>query len=355
MRCAVTHITTVKTSHTIHELTDADEILWDAFVAICPGATFFHRAGWRKVIQRSFGHRTHFLYAVRGCAIVGILPLVEIKSVLFGHAFISTGFCVHGGPIAIENGARDALNEYAEALFKKSGASYLEYRAPHKPNDTWQTRDDLYANFAGPLPAIEDANLKQIPRKQRAVVRKAMKSKLTWAIEDNVDNLYDLYALSVRNLGTPVFAKRYFANLLAVFKPQCDVLTVFSDGKPVASVLNFYHKGKVMPFYSGSVLSARRSGANDLMYWRLMRHASAKGCTQFDFGRSKVGTGAYYFKKNWGFKPEPIAHQFLMRDNAPLPNINPLNPKYRLMIAVWKKLPLFVANAIGPFVVRNIG
>lgn len=351
----MTHLIDLQASYTVHELTDADEVLWDAFVATCPEATFFHHAGWRKVIQRSFGHRVHFLYAERSGAIVGILPLVEIRSALFGHAIISTGFCVHGGPAALEKGARDALNEHAEALFLKSGASYLEYRWPDKPGDNWQTRNDLYANFSGPLPAAEDANLKQIPRKQRAVVRKAIDSPLTWTIEDSVDNLYDLYAVSVRNLGTPVFPKRYFANLLSVFKPDCDVLTVFSEGKPVASVLNFYHKNKVMPFYTGSIPGARRLGANDLMYWRLMRHASAKGCTEFDFGRSKVGTGPYDFKKNWGFKPEPVAHQFLMRDGAPLPNINPLNPKYRLMIAVWKKLPLFVANTVGPMVVRNIG
>lgn len=351
----MTHLIDLQTSYTIHELTDADEVRWDSFVATCPEATFFHRAGWRKVIQRSFGHRVHFLYAERNDVILGILPLVEVKSFLFGHAMISTGFCIHGGPATIEAGARRALNAHAEALFLKSGASYLEYRWPEKPNDNWQTRDNLYANFCGPLPAAEDLNLKQIPRKQRAVVRKAMDSKLTWSVESSVDNLYNLYAVSVRNLGTPVFPKRYFANLVSVFQPDCDVLTVFSDGAPVASVLNFYFKGKVMPFYTGSIPGARRLGANDLMYWRLMRHAAAKGCTEFDFGRSKVGTGPYDFKKNWGFEPRPIAHQFLTRPGVAIPNINPLNPKYRLMIAAWKKLPLFVANRLGPVIVRNIG
>jgi len=351
----MTHMIDLQESYAIHEFKDADEVRWDAFVATCPEATFFHRAGWRKVVQRSFGHRTHFFYAERSGAIVGVLPLVELKSMFFGHAIISNGFCVHGGPAVIEDGARRALNGQAEALFMKSGASYLEYRWPDKPSDNWQTRDNLYANFSGPLPADEDANLKQIPRKQRAVVRKALESKLTWAIEDNVDNLYNLYAVSVRNLGTPVFPKKYFANLLSVFKPDCDVLTVFADGKPVASVLNFYHKGTVMPFYTGSVPGARRLGANDFMYWRLMRHAAAKGCSVFDFGRSKVGTGPYDFKKNWGFPPRPLAHHFLTRPGVEMPNINPLNPKYRLMVAAWKKLPLFVANRLGPIIVRNIG
>jgi lipid II:glycine glycyltransferase (peptidoglycan interpeptide bridge formation enzyme) len=111
----------------------------------------------------------------------------------------------------------------------------------------------------------------------------------------------------------------------------------------------------VLPFYTGSVPGARRIGANDLMYWRLMRHASARGCVVFDFGRSKVGTGPYDFKKNWGFMPAPLTHQFLTRPGAAMPNVNPTNPKYRLMIAAWKKLPLPVANYLGPMIVRNIG
>src|SRR5690606_21561623 len=144
---------------------------------------------------------------------------------------------------------------------------YLEYRNPVKPKENWSTRAGLYAGFSGPLPPAEDVNLKQIPRKQRAVVRKAIDSDLTWRIDETVDRLWDLYAVSVRNLGTPVFGKAYFANLLSIFGNDCDVLTVSANGKPVASVLNFYFKDQVMPFYTGSIPGARRLGANDLMYW----------------------------------------------------------------------------------------
>ena len=274
---------------------------------------------------------------------------------LFGHALISNGFSVCGGPAVMDEVARAALDARAEEIFKASGASYLEYRCPARLKEGWHTRDNLYTAFAGPLPEDEAANLKQIPRKQRAVVRKAIESSLTWQIDATIDNLYSLYAVSVRNLGTPVFAKRYFANLLSTFAPDCDVLTVCSDGRPVASVLNFYFKDKVMPFYTGSLPAARRLGANDLMYWRLMRHAVAKGYRVFDFGRSKVGTGPYDFKKNWGFSPTPLAHQFLTKPGVPMPDLNPLNPKFKLMIAVWKKLPLPIANFLGPLIVRNIG
>lgn len=342
-------------AYAVEDLKPADHAKWDAFVAECPEASFFHRAGWQSVVERSFGHRTHYIYAARDGAIKGVLPLVEIKSRLFGHALISNGFCVTGGPAVVEEGARAVLDARAEALLRETGAKYLEYRNPAKPKDTWSSRVGLYAGFAGPLPASEDANLKQIPRKQRAVVRKAIESGLTWQIDDTVDRLWNLYAISVRNLGTPVFGKNYFANLLETFRGDCDVLTVSSGGRPIASVLNFYFKDKVMPFYTGSIPAARKLGGNDFMYWRLMRHGVARGCTEFDFGRSKIGTGPYDFKRNWGFKPQPIVHQFLLPCGGAMPENNPLNPKYRLMIATWKRLPLFVANRLGPIVVRNIG
>jgi len=341
-------------AYVVHELTDQTAAAWDAFVDICDEATFFHRAGWRTVVQRAFGHKTHYLYVKRGATIVGVLPLVEVKSVLFGHALISNGFSVCGGPAVTEEAARGLLNGRAEELLQSTGASYIEYRSPPKPNEGWQSRDNLYANFSQPLPANEEENLKLIPRKQRAVVRKAMTPALTYQIDENTDRLYDLYALSVRNLGTPVFSRAYFKALLDVFTPDCDVLTVMHEGKPVSSVLNFYFKGQVLPFYTGAVPAARRLGAADLMYWRLMRHAVVKGCTVFNFGRSKVGTGPYDFKKNWGFTPEPIIHQFLTRPGIEMPNINPTNAKYRLMIAVWKRLPLPLANLLGPPIVRNI-
>jgi FemAB-related protein (PEP-CTERM system-associated) len=282
------------------------------------------------------------------------MPLVETKSLFFGHALISNGYSVAGGPAVVDDGARAALYAAAERLLVESGADYLEVRCPAKPHPEWARRDNLYAGFSGPLPADEAANLKQIPRKQRAVVRKAIDSTLTWTIDPTVDDLWPLYALSVRNLGTPVFAKDYFANLLAVFAPACDVLTVRQDGQPMASVLNFYFKNRVLPFYTGSMPAARRLGANDLMYWRLMRHAVARGCDVFDFGRSKVDTGPYDFKRNWGFAPEPLIHQFKTKTGLPLPDVNPTNPKYQLMIAAWKRLPLPVANLLGPLIVRNI-
>jgi len=340
----------------VHELGDDVEADWDAFVDSCSEATFFHRAGWRRVIENSFGQKAYFLYAERDGRITGILPLVHCRSRLFGNRLIANAFCVAGAPAAVDDEARDVLDRRADELLGTLDADYIEYRDPSRPHADWPSKEGLCATFDREIEADEDQNLKQIPRKQRAVVRKALKADLTDSIDEKTDRFFGLFALSVRNLGTPVFAQRYFDNLLGEFGDACDILTVSArDGRPLSSVLNFYFRDSVMPFYTGSVPDARRLGANDFMYWRLMRRAIERGYTRFDFGRSKVGTGPYDFKRYWGFEPRPVVHEFKMKPGVPMPDVNPNNPKYRMMIAAWKRLPLPVANLIGPWVGRQVG
>ena len=340
---------------TVAELDASRWERWEAYVAAHPDATFFHRPGWKNVIEKSFGQGTRYLCAERNGALCGILPLAHYKSRLFGNALISNGCCMGGGPIADDDEAYRALDARAIDLMAELGAGYVEYRCPAVRHPEWQCRDDLYALFERPIETDPGQNLKRIPRKQRAVVRKALESPLTDSVDPTVDRLYPLYALNVRNLGTPVFAKSYFANLKAEFGADCDVLTVRDGEGPVSSVLSFYFRDRVMPYYTGAESRARKLGANDFMYWRLMCRAMERGCRVFDFGRSKVGTGPYAFKKNWGFEPVPAVHEFRMADDRPLPEINPTNPKYRLFISMWKRLPLPMANFIGPHIVRNIG
>jgi FemAB-related protein (PEP-CTERM system-associated) len=159
----------------------------------------------------------------------------------------------------------------------------------------------------------------------------------------------------VRNLGTPVFPKAYFRNLKAEFGEDCDVVTILSGGKAVASVMNFYFRDEVLPYYGGGTDEARPVAANDFMYWEVMRRAAERGCRLFDFGRSKVDTGSYAFKKHWGFEPEPLHYEYYLRGKAAIPDVNPLNPKYRLFIQAWQRLPLPVSKLVGPLVVRNLG
>lgn len=341
----------------IRRLEDAadDAERWDAFVEQNPEASFFHLSGWQRAVRRAFGHRTHYLFAERENRVVGVLPLIHVRSRLFGNALISNAFCVQGGPAAEEPMVREMLTERAVALGEELKVDYLEYRCPPPAESPWYPKSDLYVRFTKPIDPDPDANMKAIPRKQRAMVRKGIKAGLTSVLDDRVDRLHHIYAISVRNLGTPVFSRRYFQILMETFADRADIVTIRHEDLPVASVMNFYFRDQVLPFYGGATLEAREWAANDFMYWEVMRRACERGYRMFDFGRSKVGTGAYSFKKHWGFPAEPLTYSFYLRGIDDLPNVNPTNPKYRLMIALWKKLPLGVSKLVGPPIARNLG
>lgn len=329
---------------------------WDDFVRTCPSGTFFHLSPWRRVIERAFGHRTHYLLSERAGAVTGVLPLTHVKSVLFGSSLIANAFATQGGPIAVDRESLRALESAATQLMEEIGAPVLELRGFSEDRDDWAQKPGLYATFRKPIDPAVETNLKAIPRKQRAMVRKAIGNGLQSQVDDDVDRLYRIYAESVRNLGTPVFAKSYFRVLVEEFTGCCDVVTITTPaGAAVASVLNFYFRDQVLPFYGGGVAAARRLAANDFMYWEVMRRACERGCRVFDFGRSKVGTGAHAFKCNWGFEPTPLVYQFRLAAGHRVPDLNPLNPKLRLLIAAWKRLPLALANRLGPSIVKGIG
>src|SRR5258706_14205278 len=223
----------------VRELQPADFSRWDEFVSGCRDATFFHRAGWKTVIERAFGHRTFFLYAEAAGRIEGVLPLAEVKSLLFGHTLSSLPFCVYGGIVARSEEARRALDKAARALAQRLGVDHLEYRSPTPQHRDW-LHSDLYVTFRKAIESDVESNLNAIPRKQRAEVRKGIKAELKGELDEGVDRFFAAYAESVHRLGTPVFAKRYFEILREVFGPDCEVLTVTQDGRLIASLLSFY-------------------------------------------------------------------------------------------------------------------
>jgi FemAB-related protein (PEP-CTERM system-associated) len=343
---------------TLHLLQPHERARWDAFVRSCPDATFFHLAGWQKVIEESFGIKTWFYYVQQDGQIQGVLPLAEIKSRLFGHSLGAMPFCVYGGVAAIDDGARVLLDEAADKLARELGVGHLEYRGmtrAHPDDASWHTKE-LYVTFRKEISADDEANMNAIPRKQRAMVRKGIKLGLKGVVENNVDRMFEAYANSVLRLGTPVFPKKYFALLQQTFGDECEVRSIYTeDDRLVASVLSFYWRDEVVPYYGGGMDLAREVAGNDFMYWNLMQAAAARGCRIFDYGRSKLGTGAYDFKKNWGFTATPLPYEYKLYGADKLPDNNPLNPKYQLFIKMWKKLPLPVANFLGPYIVRNLG
>ena len=344
--------------HQIKRLDPADarsQTLWDAFVLTCPQATFFHRAGWQRVLRDVFRHQTYFLYAELDGRIEGVLPLAQVKSLLFGHSLTSLPFAVYGGVAAISEVAAAALEREAQRLAQQLGTQHLELRHVVQRHPEWPTQD-LYVTFRKAILPEEDANMLAIPRKQRAMVRKGIKNGLVSEHDAGVDRFFALYADNVHRHGTPALPKRYFEALRQEFGADCDVLTVTGPGgRVLSSVMSFYFRDEVLPYYAGDDEAARDLAANDFKYWELMRRACARGLKLFDYGRSKQGTGSFAFKKNWGFEPTPLHYEYQLYKRDAVPQNNPANSKYKLMIETWRRLPIGVANWLGPHIVRNLG
>lgn len=327
---------------------------WDAFVMACPEGSFFHRSPWQGLIERVFGHATHYLYAERDGAIVGVLPMGEVRSRLFGHSLASLPFASNAGIAAADEEARQALLAEAGALARSLGVSHLELRNTARQCD-WPTQD-LYVDFRMPIPAVLDDKMLAIPQKRRNMVRKALKLGLHAVPNDSVDRFFPVFAENARDHGTPTLPKRYFQALVDAFGADCRILAIDNaQGRCVSSIMCFFHRGTVMAYYAGETPEARGTAANDLKYWEVMKWAQASGCTEFDIGRSKQGTGSYDFKRLWGFTPHPLHYQYLLIGRDSIPQNNPTNPKYRLVISTWQKLPLPVANWLGPWIVRSLG
>jgi FemAB-related protein (PEP-CTERM system-associated) len=284
-----------------------------------------------------------------------VLPLAEVKSLLFGHALVSLPFAVYGGVAARTTEAATALDTQAQALAQRLGVSHLELRnvAPRRPD--WPTQD-LYVTFRKKILPEVDANMLAIPRKQRAMVRKGIKNGLKSELDATVDRFFDLFADNVHRHGTPALPRRYFEALMREFGSDCEVLTISDpNGRPVSSVLSFYFRDEVLPYYAGDDMAARELAANDFKYWELMRRACERGYRVFDYGRSKRGSGSFSFKKNWGFEPTPLYYEYRLYRGDAIPQNNPNNPKYRAFIALWRRLPVSLANRLGPLIVRNLG
>lgn len=338
----------------VRRMGEADRARWDAFVRTHPAASFFHLSGWERILREVFRHPTHYLYAERGDAIVGVLPLAEVRSRLFGHSLGSLPFCVYGGIVG-DDAAAAALEAEAEAMARALGVQHLEYRNLESRHADWP-RQEIYVTFRKAIGSDDEANLLAIPRKQRAMVRKGMRNGLSSVLDGDVERFFALYADNVLRHGTPALPKAFFVRLLEEFQGACSVLTVNNEGgQALSSVLSFRFRDEILPYYAGDAPAAREAAANDFKYWELMRRAAADGVRLFDFGRSKLGTGPCSFKKNWGFEPQPLHYEYRLYRRDTVPQNNPLNPKYRAFIALWRRLPLPVANALGPLIVRNLG
>lgn len=328
----------------IIEFNNTHKEAWNAFVKSHPEGTFFHLAEWKEVLERAFGFQTFYMMEEDGGSIKGILPLALVKRPLFGSILISTPLGVYGGGL----GSYQALEESAIQKANELSIEYLELRG-NSHNDQNLPTSDRFFTFRRTLLGDHETNLISIPRKQRAEIRKGIKAGLETKVNQDIDLFYKIYSVSVRNLGTPIFSKKYLHVLLDVFGKDCQITTVSYQEKNLASVLSFKYKDQILPYYGGGLPIARQYSAYPYMYWKVMERAVEEGLRVFDFGRSMKDSGAYSFKKNFGFEPELLCYRYHFVKANDVPDMNPDSPRNKILISTWKKLPLPIANGIGPF------
>jgi FemAB-related protein (PEP-CTERM system-associated) len=329
----------------------------DRFVTEHPHGTLFHRPQWSRAVELGAGQRAHYLVAEQSGVPVGCLPLSEIRSRLFGNALVSAGFATGGGMLADDDAAAESLAAAGWVIAERRGCLAMELRGGSIP-EGWARQEGTYAGFARDLPADDALLLAGLPRRQRAEVRRARESGLESSAGSDRrhrDAHFRVYGESVRNLGTPVFPRRLFEAMLDAFGDEAEVVAIWKEGRPLATLLTFYFKGICQPYWGGGTAEARTCRANDLVYFETMRRGIARGCSHADFGRSKIGTGPWRRKRIWDFDETPLIYAVRTADGSSPREVNPLSPRYRFQVAAWQKLPLWIANRVGPHIARGLG
>ena len=326
---------------------------WDEYVYRHNRGSIFHLITWKRVIERAFGFQSRYLAMVDRGSIRGVLPLFLVKNVIQGKSLISTPFAVYGGICADDEETSAALRLAACRMAEEEGADYLELRERCTAAYPSFQQKQLYVTFDQRLPGNPEQLLRGFPRDTRYMIRKAQKHGLLSVVDNQqLDIFYNIYAFSVRQLGTPVFAKSFFKVLLEEFGNQCEITTVRRGEHSVAAVLSLHFRNWIVPYYAGSLAEGRRLAANNFMYWEVMRRAIEAGIEYYDFGRSKMGTGAHAFKSQWNMPEKHLPYQFYLLRRNEMPNFSPANPRFRLGIWFWKHMPLSLTKMVGPSIVR---
>jgi FemAB-related protein (PEP-CTERM system-associated) len=320
-----------------------------------PRATGYHLTGWLRVVERAFGHETKALAAVSRDGIEGVLPLVFFESRLFGRFAVSMPFLNYGGVVADNLVVRRALIDRAVEETRARRGSHLELRHSE------QLCPDLVAKrhkvaMRLPLAADADRQWEALDRKIRNQVRKGEKSGLS--VEHGgaelVDDFHAVFAHNMRDLGTPVYAKAFFAEVLRTFADTSRVFVVRHQGRPVAASLVYWHRTMIEVPWASALREANPLCANVLLYWNMLKFSIERGFTVFDFGRSTPDAGTFHFKKQWDAQPLELVWEYWNASGSPPPSLNPGNPKFDLAIRIWQRLPVPVTTAIGPHIIRNI-
>ena len=327
----------------------------DEYVLEHPRGLSYHRPAWMEVIRRAFGHETRYLTAEAGRRIVGVLPLVFFRSRIFGRFAVSMPFLNYGGILADTSDVEQALLQNAIEATRSAGGTHLELRhtRQHFPELT-PRRHKVAMELR--LERTADAQWQALDRKVRNQVRKGEKSGLECVQGgvELVDAFHAVFARNMRDLGTPVYGKRWFHEVLTAFPESSRLFVVRHEGRPVAASLVHAHGNLVEVPWASAVREANALSANVFLYWQMIRAAVEREAMTFDFGRSTPGEGTFHFKKQWGAEPRELVWEYWLADGQPVPDMSPKNAKFALAVRAWQRLPVRVATALGPHVVRNI-
>lgn len=330
--------------------------IWDDFISRHPSATSYHQYSWRKIIENSFGHPCYYLVLWADSGLVsGILPLVHMKSMLFGNSLVSLPFVNYGGLLCDSTDAEIALLREAEALRQSLGSDHVELRHIGSEKEQLPSRKRKVTMILS-LNQDESAQWKGFNAKLRNQIRKAEKSGLEPIIGhlDLLDGFYDVFVRNMRDLGTPVYSKEFFKNVLEEFPDTSRIIAVRHKGKVIAAGIAIWFRDTIEIPWASSIADYRNYCPNNMLYWEAIRFAIGKGFSKFDFGRSTPNEGTYNFKKQWGAEPVQLYWQYLLAEERQLPDLNPNNPKFAIAISVWQRLPVWVTRILGPRIVRSI-
>lgn len=336
--------------------TDEERPDWDSFVDASEDAESYHPYQWRKVFERVFGHDCYYLIARdSGNVVVGVLPLVQLNSRLFGNFLVSVPCFSYCGTLARDEIIRNELIRAAWTLAQKLGASHVELRHGAGISLDLPCRDEKVSMRLG-LPSSDDELWQRFPSKLRAQIRRPTKAGAT--CEEGgielLDDFYSVFSRNMRDIGTPVFPKGLFHEMCDSFPDATRIFVVRLGGKPCAAGITYGYRDRLEIPSASSLREYNRDSVNMLLYWSVIQYAIRRGYGQFDFGRSTVDTGTYRFKKQWGAEPEQLQWHYCLPPEEQVPQLNPSNPRFRMATKVWQHLPLFVANVLGPRIVRNL-
>ena len=338
----------------VADLRPGEESRWDEFVTSSPTGTFFHLAAWKTVIRRVLGRECSYLVARRGGEITGVLPISRARSRIFGDCLVSLPLAVYGGACADDAASYSGLLQAGRELADRLGVKYLELRNRTEPFPSALPGRDLYVTFTQDLTPGPEKLLKGLPRDTRYAIRKGQKAGLEWTEDLTPQEFYDIYAQSVHRLGTPVFARELFTCLRSEFSKQVRLFGVRKGKTAIAGVLCFYFRDQVLPYYAGALAEYYKDSPNNFMYWNLMEQSAKEGFREFDFGRSKRGTGSYDFKSAWSMKITELPYRYHLVKAKEVPHLSPVDSKFQLPVAVWKRMPLSWTKVLGPRVIRWI-